>query len=117
MKSQEQRIKDAAEAMLPALTGGYRQRAEEATKLAMLALEAADREPPTWPTDECLEIIWRGAWCGGPKERRLRVREALLADPILKAAIAYRDGNDGRRGDLVGGFGEALIDAVNEAGL
>lgn len=113
MKSQEQRIKDAAKElrrMFPSvgLGGGLGP--------AQKILEAADRESPKWPTDESVrdfEAAMDPAYTH--EDIRTALRAALLADPIIKAAVALRDAYrlpeclDPQVGDLV--------DAVNEAGL
>jgi hypothetical protein len=92
---------------------------------AKKVLEAADREPKPWPTDEScsavLEALRKEGYSNyqGSGSREV-ARAALLADPIFKAAIAvvalWRDQHhDSERW----GYDEpkALYDAVNEAGL
>ena len=116
MKSQEQRIKDAAE-VVANIAMGRLQGGPDA--LAAAILKAADREPQKWPTDESVRAFDCGAF-GIPVDEdfeaiRHDLRASLLADPIIKAAIAYRDNAPAGSGDTW--RGKALLDAVNEAGL
>jgi hypothetical protein len=127
VKTQEQRIKDATAAFLDYTRDWYRgnfdsNKVSEHHWQAVIghALQAADREPPKWPTDESVKTIWHGGWIDGTEEQRLRTREALLADPIIKAAIALRDEivlAVGPVGPETARVVQAVIDAVNEAGL
>jgi hypothetical protein len=128
MKSQEQRIGDATAAFLGYTKGWHRGNfdsskvSEHHWRAAITdALEAADREPPKWPTDESVFAINKCRRSGAHIEDvRNATREAMLADPIVKAAIALRD-------EIVLAVGpvgletarvvQAVIDAVNEAGL
>lgn len=115
MKSREQRIKDAAvelERMFPAIGSGY--------SAAEKVLEAADREP-TWPTDESLRLA--GGFYANDvpdEEHRQALREAMLADPIIKAAVACVRGRverDNRYGADSERARDVLRRAVTEAGL
>lgn len=124
MKSQDQRIEDAAAVLrmhyarpdkLPCICS--------ARSVARAALEAADREPPKWPTDESEwptdESVRAYARVVGnvlpQDEEREALRAAFLADPILKAAVALAGGYDSLTN--VGQRLRALIEAVREAGL
>jgi hypothetical protein len=118
VKTQEQRLRDATEYM----TSHLGRPIDPVTAMAIAGgmLQAADREPPKWPTDESVKTIWHGGWIDGTEEQRLRTREALLADPIIKAAIALRDEivlAVGPVGPETARVVQAVIDAVNEAGL
>jgi hypothetical protein len=115
MKSQEQRIEDAAAAISARITV-Y---GEDALLLARNVLEAADREPPKWPTDESLAAL-NAATHDGKSSQREIVRAAFLADPIVKAAIELRriiPAAVGQVGPNDAQAVQAVIDAVNEAGL
>jgi hypothetical protein len=68
-------------------------------------------EPPRWPTDESIQAYNSSS----PRSHRQQLRAALCADPIIKAAINLRDGAEGYNVGIQDE--EALIDAVNEAGL
>lgn len=131
MKSQEQRIEDATAAFLDYTQDWYRDnfdsnKVSEHHWRAVIAhaLEAADREPP-WPTDESVNAhraVEPALTDHVPFTiTRTRLRAALLADPIIGAAIAYRDENRKRReanGELLDWpEGQSLADAVNGAGL
>lgn len=116
MKSQQQRIEDAAAVLRQQINPCNHE------ALARKVLEAADRESPKWPTDEVYNRA-HNRLLGSPvdDDRRERLRRALLADPIIRAAIAYRDENRKRRETNLNLMdwpeGQALADAVNEAGL
>lgn len=121
MKSQEQRIKDAAVAI--ARAHNHSERVTDYDRaMAQTALEAADREPQ-WPTDDSVNE-YHAAYvdefgqppCGTFEMERELLRAPLLADPIIKAAIDYRDA---MRPDMIGASEapEELIRAVDEAGL
>lgn len=122
MKSHEQRIKDAA-AEFRLIIGEFPTSASN-EEIATRLLEAADHEPPQWPTDESLRAYfdvhgWYGEGADMEYYRR-KLRTALLVDPIIKAAIEMRHtvlsaigpvGPDDARAV------QAVIDAVNEARL
>lgn len=121
MKSQEDRIRDAAEELdkfLP-LDGASKMSRLEA---AAAMLEAADREKPKWPTDESVERFYRAlGWdhqseYGHIERWRDGLRAAFLADPIIKTAISLRDRST-PGGAPVGGSVKQVLDAVNDAGL
>lgn len=125
MKSQADRIKDVADRLRRgARTDGAESgcvliELHDVNVFAAALLEAADREPPTWPTDESVEAFCRvvsanGGYAAGA--RRPGLRAALLADPIIKAAIAYRDVNGPTR-QCSSLSGRLICDAVDEAGL
>lgn len=93
-KTQEQRIEDAArelKRMFPSVG--------EASAAAKKVLEAADREPPKWPTDESVRRF-KAAYRSSTNsdvpmsDEWLRdcLREAMVHDPIHEAAVAVRDG-------------------------
>lgn len=124
MKSQEQRIKDGIEAARSAV-GCHLLTTSSVERLVRDVLEAADREmpQPKWPTDESIRRYRRDVGLGSvdpgdePFEAsRHAVRAAFLADPIIKAAIGYVRAYGSERANL-GRPAQALIDAVNEAGL
>lgn len=106
MKSQEQRIEDATRALMARRALSQ----TDARYIAGIALEAADREPPKWPTEESVR-----AMADVPEYVREDLRAAFLADPIIKAAIRLRDAYQRPAcfDDEIG----AVYDAVNEAGL
>lgn len=122
MRSQEQRITSATLVIAGHLTGGHDQRHQQARTIAIQALEAADREPPTWPHNESVNA-YHDAYltefdrppCGVFEQERRVLRDALLADPIIKAALAYVN-VDPDEGHLYR-YGQAIVDAVREAGL
>lgn len=126
-KSQEQRIEDAAKVLAQAL-GCHWNRLAPSMRTSFLnrahqVLEAADAEPPkpVWPTDESLEAYGEAIRPRYPvtaekhREHREWLRVAMLADPIIQAAIAYRN----RVEEIPGRNKQSrrLTDAVNEAGL
>lgn len=129
MKSQEQRITSATLVIAAHLTGGHDQRHQEARVIAIRALEAADTPPPTWPSDASVNTYhdvylqqFDEPPCGIFEQEREVLRSALLADPIIKAAIAYRDYQRSKHESPWGtdGFVEAargILDAVDGAGL
>lgn len=121
-KTQEQRITSAAIVIAANLTGSHDQRHKQARIIAIQALEAADRERSAWPTDEsvrCLdpEMVGHGA---SFEERREELKCAMLADPIIKAAIEMA-GVLSRRNAAIDGpvpmCAAKVIEAVREAGL
>jgi hypothetical protein len=76
-------------------------------------IEAYLTEPPKWPTNETMNLLWPAVWGSG---ERLRTAAAMRADPIIKAAIELRDyWSDSPRSGC--SAANAVIDAVNEAGL
>lgn len=98
---------------------------EEYRQAAREILEAADRESPKWPTDESVHafgVAENARFLRGPKgdpDYREPLRQALLADPIIRAAVELRDVRKARP-DRAWERSEALqgvVDAVNEAGL
>lgn len=118
-KTQEQRIKDAT-AEFERI--GYKQHSPESIVRAVL--KAADAPPkPTWPTDQSTRkssITGLGEPPGTEdfETQRRYLRDAMLADPIIKAAIAYRDTWRGQSTvSTLGTAGVKLMGAVNEAGL
>lgn len=117
MKSQEQRIRDAAnEYRRISHLFPHPESLASPAEIARRMLEAADREPPKWPTDHSLDELWSGeAWS---EEDRDVLRRAMLADPIIQAAIRLRD--IGRKEctlvDIVIAR-DAVVAAVIEAGL
>lgn len=122
-KSQEQRIKDAAEALRTADQRKMFNASFE--EVAQIALEAADAPPkPQWPTDEQVHLYRRAESPQLPPRAlpsemepiRAGLREAMLADPIFKAAVAYRDAKRGLEPTFAP-IALDLIAAVNEAGL
>jgi hypothetical protein len=64
----------------------------------------------TWPTDETIEALRHSCNIEGEADPAM-VRDALLADPVLKTAVAYI-----KFGGKVEDF-ERLRHAVYEAGL
>lgn len=83
VKSQAQRIRDAAEELR---RRGHLSVPEE---VARAVLEAADRESPKWPTDASVEKFGVTALAGSDvfEDTRDDLRAAMLADPIIKAAV------------------------------
>jgi hypothetical protein len=118
MKPQEQRIEDAAGVI--ATHDGYDMSRDAPgpchLEIARQVLEAADREPPVWPTDESIAALNAASHDGKSSQREI-IRAAFLADPIIKAAIAYRNERTADANTFRGPEGNAVIDAVNEAGL
>lgn len=117
MKTQEQRIKDAAAVLVGLNVSG-----PSAERWARDVLEAADHEPPKWPTDESVHCVHRPEdeeW----EESRQYLREALLADPIIKAAVALRRFSERREYARMIATDEwyrataPLFEAIDEAGL
>lgn len=83
--------------------------------LAWFVLEAADRVP-LWPTDESVRIAYGDYDVPDDMtERRGKLRAALVADPIIKAAVAYRE-YCWPQGPA-GAHAKAVTDAVDQAGL
>lgn len=121
-KSQEQRIEDAARVLHARGTGdpdawdSLMKNVKKGWLLsARIILEAADAPPkPAWPTDESkralVDLVDFG---GGSLDACLR--EALLADPIVKAAVScvnhYLERCPGESPS------RALVVAVRDAGL
>ena len=122
MKSQENRIEDAAVALVSELR--WRGDLDRGREIARAMLEAADRESPKWPTDKSVKAFTSAANTTGGwhshEGRRAALRAALLADPIVKAAVAlvayWGDAQAAllRVADTPPG---ALVRAVREAGL
>ena len=112
MKSQEQRIKDAAAVLRDQINPCNHE------MLARRVLEAADREQQ-WPTDESMRIAW-GEDASLDDEWRTYLRAAFLADPIIKAAVRQAAAIRARNPVLDGPvpmWAVPLFEAVNEAGL
>jgi hypothetical protein len=127
MKTQEQRITDAAAALAETLNRSVDEQ-RTYTGLAAKVLEAADRETPAWPTDDSIDAYTDVRGFSREQNEASRVlyraglRAAMLADPIIKAAIAYRDVTD--NGRPTGSFARDKVEArlavrrvVDEAGL
>lgn len=76
----------------------------------------AEPPKPEWPTDESVEVWWdteSGSWCPEDREAaRELMRTALLADPIIKAAVSWAN-VDGPPLSLA----SVLYAAVRDAGL
>lgn len=109
-KTQEQRIRAAAKGVKALNPAGSDQWCE---RVARAALEAADREPPKWPTSETMHLLYgAGHW---DEQRRDMALAGLLADPIIKAAIAMREHARTHDRPIYGAV--ALFDAIDEAGL
>lgn len=115
MKTQQQRIADAADVLRR--EQGYR----PIDQLAKRMLDAADREPPTptWPTDESVDAALKCPYPNGRSSVRNLLHAAMLADPIIQAAIDYRDACDYPRRDAsnMRSTGLALRAEVKRAGL
>lgn len=85
------------------------------------AIKAYLTEPPKWPTDGSVSAL-EGDW-PTPEHRedwRADLRRAMLADPIIKAAVRLRDSIPaaiGPIGPYHAQVVQAVIDAVDEAGL
>lgn len=116
MKSPEQRVNDAAAVLRRRV---HFARANEATNIARAVLEAADSEAD-WPTDESIaallahmEITGSVIWEDG--SARAVLRHAFLADPIIRAAVAYRDW--AVPNEPLASAPSALVQAVKDAGL
>lgn len=121
-QSREQRVRDAEEAARRAV-GCHLLTTWSVHVLVQEIINAYDPMPkPKWPTDEMIKaanFAWGEADSEGPN-----MRKALLAarafDPLVHAAIDMRDvirtavGPVGRDDAEVV---QAVIDAVNEAGL
>ena len=121
MKSQERRIEDAAVALVGELR--WRGHLDRAREIARAMLEAADRESPKWPTDKSVKALTSAAnttdgW-HSHEGRRAALRAALLADPIVKAAVALvADWESVRMPlQLPDSPPGVLVRAVREAGL
>jgi hypothetical protein len=108
-KTNPERVEDAARVIADSLTGGWEQRMTAARAVARRALEAADRPRPVWPTDESVDAYEAAVKCGANVGECLR--DAMLTDPIIRAAIALRLSGGGAEGT------GSVIDAVNRAGL
>lgn len=105
----ETRLKQATDALYD---GGYFT-PSEVENFARRAVEAYLADPkPKWPTDESLTALEHSAnW---NEHDRDDLRAAFLADPVIKAAVAYaRCFGDGNRAL----YGCELRDAVKDAGL
>jgi hypothetical protein len=111
---QETRIKRAA-AELEGLVPLFLKSTRDWSAVARKVLKAADREP--WPTDESVDAhraVEPALTDHVPYEvTRARLRAALLADPIIQAALIYTAGTACERRTR----GDAVMAAVREAGL
>lgn len=121
MKSQADRVKDAAAALAPRLPSGLSSKV--LANIARAVLEAADREPPSWPDDEFMGALFDFAENWGSSDLdfandldhwRPQARDLLGRLDVIKASVAYRDS---RAGEVSFAHGRRIIDAVNEAGL
>lgn len=93
--------------------------------IAEQMLEAADHEPPAWPSDEFIKSLfnlvgWKAEEYTIGEDMRRKVRELLIGLDIVKEAIDYVNG--GRDGNFSFGAGShtasrLLTKAVKEAGL
>lgn len=113
MKSQEQRIQDAARVV--ATHDGYDMTrdgpADCHLEIARAVLEAADREPPSWPTDASYA-------CLADDTSRENLRDAMVRDPIIQRAREARAAwSPGRESVEYFRALAALFNAVDEAGL
>lgn len=110
-KSPKQRVAEAADALRAHGAIELRLTPE---RLAEIVLEQDDREPLKWPTDESCKAVQAAIAKRLPgylgTDSREIARAALLPDPILRAAVAYRS-------TPTGSAAQGVIDAVNEAGL
>lgn len=94
-KTQEERVADAAQALRDHYHEPYAGVSDRWSEIAKKVLEAADREKSVWPTDESLGYFLKPD--GSPLRAsdkdtaetvRGSLRAAMLADPIVKAAVA-----------------------------
>jgi hypothetical protein len=83
--------------------------------LARRIVDAYLTAPPKWPTNEQMQLVRGSAGGFDQEDARDTARQVLLADPIVKAAIALRNEPREPRGWLE--RVQRVIDAVNEAGL
>lgn len=67
---------------------------------------------PKWPTDEAVSAAYGERSDLAVKAYREKLREAMLVDPIIQAAIKLR----GCKGYVIAAV-QAVVDAVNEAGI
>lgn len=131
MKSQEQRIQDATDALaaewckpknlqaLPGLPG------DSLANVARAVLEAADREPPKLVPEEVYEkacdafytdSLQRGNTSDPRPAIKAAVDVAIREHPVTKAAVEWRDSERTEpAGSIKSRLG--LRDAVDEAGL
>jgi hypothetical protein len=113
-KTQEQRIEDAA-AVLQRHIADQDLTRQHVTDLAREMLDAAETPRVEWPTDESVSLVRRVAYADFEIARSV-LRDAMLADPIIKEAVACRD-YERHEGYIYGGAVRDVINAVNEAGL
>lgn len=119
MKSQKDRVADATAEYQRALRENPESTVAE---LVSAILDAADREPPRWPTDGSVSAFGavlakhKATTALSPHQSREILRAAMLADPIIRAAVAlaedYTPKPDCLRESIA-----AVVDAVREAGL
>ena len=121
MKTREQKIKDVARELANILED--RQRLVNEPYLEGFAeqlVDAAEHETPVWPTDESIDAANK-KYSRDSGSQRDSLRAAMLADPIIKAAIAFAEAYELARPDHESRsetwIGRDLIDAVKEAGL
>jgi hypothetical protein len=123
-RTQEQRIEDVAKELFSQSRESgsitWERVGEEAQesfrKDAEAILRVADAPPklePKWPTQESLDALQDCCDIYGVPDP-IMVREAFLADGIIKAAIELRDAGPS---DCPDQAGDRVIDAVNKAGL
>ena len=111
MKTQEQRIADAAKVLAFGTNNG------SINWLAKRVLEAADAEPsePVWPTDQSVKVFWDEYVRRYDKQGALRA--AMIVDPIIAASRAYTDACDYDSIDDIREWGLEIRQAVKDAGL
>ena len=121
-KSQEQRIEDVAKQLSKTYGwhdwGELSELGQEALREeARVILEAADAPPKTmWPTDASLDVMMSATQVSEAEREGMRsgLRSALIADPIVQAAITVANsGSETYRKFAV----RNLRDAVKDAGL
>lgn len=92
------------------------------------ALAVIGIEPPLpgWPTDDSMrayaeargeEFSETALRAGALDGYRADLREALVVDPIIKASVALRDDDRNFHFDHLTQFVQAVVNAVNRAGL
>ena len=88
-------------------------------RFARRVVEAYLTEPPPWPTEESMDAyaVTDAQDSGVGACDREALRAAMLADPIIQAAIKLRDQERQGPGARLAYARVAVVDAVIEAGL
>lgn len=89
--------------------------ASASVQAELIQIEVRVPPEPTWPTGEFLRAFWGGD-CP-PDEEVASAREALLNDPIIRAAIEWCNGSPGHFGSKSHIASERLASAIRKAGL